>query len=51
MRIWDPETGNLLHSFGYLSECYEVSSSSDGKQLASGHFDGTIILWDLVDWD
>lgn len=53
---WDVETGKKLHTFrdsrkapngkGHADEVLALSSSSDGRYLASGGRDGLVYLWD-----
>lgn len=46
--VWDTETGQLLDRFECHSDSvYSVAFSPDGKQLVSGSFDCTIMLWDV----
>ena len=46
VRLWDPLTGELLHT---LPEYYAMSVdfSPDGKSIAVGNFDDTVRIWDL----
>ncbi|MDJ0695382.1 NB-ARC domain-containing protein [Mastigocoleus sp. MO_188.B34] len=46
VRLWDPLTGELLHT---LPEYYAMSVdfSPDGKSIAVGSFDDTVRIWDL----
>ena len=46
-QLWDARTGELLstHS-GHTNKINSLAFSSDGKTLATGGADGTILLWD-----
>ena len=50
IQLCDVETGNSLTTLhtGHTSLVESLVFSHDGKTLASGSFDGTILLWD---WD
>ena len=47
--LWDAQTGKPLGDAltGHKNYVYSVGFSPDGKILASGSFDNTIILWDI----
>ncbi|MCS6843955.1 MAG: hypothetical protein NZ528_06470 [Caldilineales bacterium] len=49
IRLWDPTTGQALAA---LPEPGSVATtllfSPDGRTLASGHFDGSVILWEVA---
>lgn len=48
VRVYDTETGQLLSRFeGHSDSVYSVAFSPDGRQLASGSFDRTIMLWNV----
>ena len=49
IRLWDVTTGRQLgQSFvGHQDVAWAITFSPDGKKLASGSRDGTIIVWDL----
>ena len=47
IQIWDVETGNGLATVtGHTKPIETLDFSSDGKMLASGSQDGTVLLWD-----
>lgn len=48
-RLWDAATGRHLKTLKGHSNCdYEsVAYSPDSKIIATGHYDGTLILWDV----
>ena len=47
--LWDVETGNQLAFLnGHTEDITTLVFSHDGKILASGSQDGTVLLWD---WD
>ena len=51
IEIWDLNTGELLHSIKeYLtsdSHAYCLAITPDGKQIITGHGDGTIRIWGI----
>ena len=48
MRIWDAITGKELTILNGHSGCiWSVSLSKDGKKVASGSDDKTIIVWEM----
>ncbi len=49
IQIWDVATGKLIVEFsGHKSDVESVAFSPNGALLASGSFDGTILLWDMT---
>jgi len=49
IRLWDVETGKNIHTFwGHTTDIETLTFSPDGIILASGSFDGTVLLWDLT---
>ena len=48
IRLWDVATGENIHTFwGHNSDVQSLAFSPNGTMLASGGFDGTILVWDL----
>ena len=48
VRLWDIRTGENIATFlGHPTDIQCLAFSSDSTILASGGFDGTILLWDL----
>ncbi|EME28950.1 glucose repression regulatory protein TUP1 [Galdieria sulphuraria] len=49
VRVFDVETGDLLHNFRqHADSVYSVAFSSDGRYLLSGSLDKNVMLWDLA---
>ena len=48
IRVWDAHTGEHLKTLeGHTGGVSSLSFSPDGKRLANGRTDGTILLWDF----
>ena len=48
IRLWEIATGKNIATFwGHPTDVQDLAFSPDGVLLASGSFDGTILLWDL----
>ena len=48
VRLWDVNTGENIHTFwGHPTDVWSLDFSPDGELLASGSYDGTILLWDM----
>ena len=48
IRLWDVATGENIYTFwGHTTDVQSFAFSPDGTLLASGSFDGTILLWDV----
>ncbi|MYK19951.1 WD40 repeat domain-containing protein [Candidatus Poribacteria bacterium] len=46
--VWDIATGKNIATFwGHPTDVQDLAFSPDGSLLASGSFDGTILLWDM----
>lgn len=47
IKLWDVETGEEIRTLsGHTEPIESLAFSHDGKILASGSFDGTVLLWD-----
>lgn len=48
IHIWEMSTGENIHTlWGHVSDVQDLAFSPDGELLASGSYDGTILLWDV----
>ena len=48
IRLWEVSTGENIDTFwGHPTDVQDLAFSPDGTLLASGSFDGTILLWDM----
>ncbi len=51
MRLWDTDSGKLLHTFsGHTDPVNAIAFSRDGKQILSGSRDNTVRLWRNYTW-
>ncbi len=49
IRLWEIATGENIHTFwAHPTDIDRLAFSPDGKLLASGSYDGTILLWDIT---
>ncbi len=48
IRLWEVSSGKNVTTFwGHPTDIQDLAFSPDGKLLASGSYDGTILLWDM----
>ncbi len=50
VRIWDIEKNKLQRKIEAQGNARAIALSSDGKNLAIGTSDNTILLWDAINW-
>ncbi len=47
VEVWNVQTGKLATRFTNRPELYSAAVSPDGRTVAAGYGDGSIVLWDL----
>lgn len=48
VRLWDTSTGKLLKTLNGYTYCgNSLEFSPDSKTIATGHWDGTVLIWDI----
>ena len=47
IRIWDLTKGYCIQTIACGSTCFGVSMSQNGSFIYSGHFDGSVRVWDF----
>ena len=46
IQLWEVATGKHIHTFwAHVSDVQDIAFSPDGTLLASGSFDGSVLLW------
>jgi WD40 repeat protein len=49
IQVWDMSTGaEILHFRDFDAPARHLAFSPDGRKLSSGHFDSTILVWDVT---
>lgn len=48
VRVWDVETGDLLHTLEASTRVTSLAAHPDGMTVAAGDSDGAITVWDVV---
>ena len=49
IQLWDVASGeNIVTFWGHPTDVQSLAFSPDGALLASGSYDGTILLWDMT---
>jgi WD40 repeat protein len=52
VKIYDPASGGLLKTLdGHQAEITSIAISADGKYIASGDLDGSVMIWDVSNGD
>ena len=49
MKLWDAGGGNTRTLTGAKDWVYVVRYSKDGKQVAAGTWDGSVLVWNAAD--
>ena len=48
VRIHEWPSGNVLHTFKGTMQVTAIRFSADGKLLATGSYEGTVLVWDMT---
>ena len=52
VRLWDAETGDNIRTLeGHSRDVLGVAFGPEGRTLASGSLDGTVLLWEIIPKD
>jgi WD40 repeat protein len=51
VKIWDITNGEIIAQYRHDNYVSSIDFSPDGKQIISGSRDGTIIIWDVENWE